>query len=50
MIGSPRYIATRLNGDGTEEIIDPDLPLTEFEETLVLNNGTEISAKIAPKF
>jgi len=46
----PRYIATRLNGDGSETIIDGDLPLTEFEDGRVLNNGAEISARIAPRF
>jgi hypothetical protein len=46
----PRYVATRLWGDGTETVLDGDLQVNSFEESRVLNNGAEITARLAPKF
>src|SRR5665811_1275691 len=47
---STRYIAVRINGDGTESIIDPELPLSGVSYTRVLNGATEISGTISPKY
>ena len=43
-----RFIATRLNGDGTETIIDPDLPLLGPKITRDLSGPGAISARIDP--
>lgn len=47
---STRYIAVRINGDGTETIIDPELPLSEVSYTRKKNAPTEISGVIAPEY
>lgn len=43
-----RYIASRLHGDGTEEILDPDLPLLEPQFTKVLSGPDGMTARVAP--
>lgn len=43
-----RYIATRLNGDGTETMLHPDLPLEEVTIDDVLSGHAGISGKIEP--
>jgi len=43
-----RYIASRLNGDGTEEIIDPDLPLLGPAFTKVFSGPDGMTARIDP--
>lgn len=43
-----RYIAARLNGDGTSTIIDPDLPLISPSFTKVLSGPAGMSATIRP--
>lgn len=43
-----RYIATRLGGNGTEVIIDPDLPLLGPQVTKVLSGPNGLSGKISP--
>lgn len=47
---STRYIAVRINGDGTDTIIDPELPLSNVTYKLVNNGATEISATISPDY
>lgn len=44
-----RYIATRLNGDGTESVIDPECPLTGVTITYHRNAPFEISGHINPE-
>lgn len=44
-----RYIASRLNGDGTETFLNMDLPLTEVEVTDALSAPGAINAKISPE-
>lgn len=43
-----RYLASRLYGDGTEEIIDPDLPLLGPSFTKVLSGPDAMQGRIAP--
>lgn len=43
-----RYYAYRLNGDGTETLLDPDLPLQGVNLTRVLSGPAGHSSKIAP--
>lgn len=43
-----RYIAARMNGDGTATIIDPDLPLQNPALTKVLSGPAGFTATIAP--
>jgi hypothetical protein len=43
-----RYLAYRLNGDGTETLIDPDLPLQDVSLTRVISGPAGMSAKIGP--
>ncbi len=43
-----RYLATRLNGDGTETLLHPDLPLEDVTVEEVLSGDWSISAKIDP--
>lgn len=45
-----RFIATRLNGDGTETHLDPEAPLREVSITEYRNAPTEISASIEPEY
>jgi hypothetical protein len=45
-----RYLATRLNGDGTETLLDPDLPLEEVTIDDVLSGDSGISGKIDPVY
>lgn len=44
-----RYIATRLNGDGTETRLDVDLPLQKPELQLTLNGHGGLKATISPE-
>lgn len=43
-----RYLALRLNGDGTTTLIDPDLPLLRPSLTKVLSGPAGFSARISP--
>jgi hypothetical protein len=43
-----RYSAYRLNGDGTETLLDPDLPLQGAGLTRVVSGPQSIQAKITP--
>lgn len=43
-----RYIAARLNGDGTETILDPELPLLDASMTKVLSGPDGLRAKLSP--
>jgi hypothetical protein len=43
-----RYLAYRLNGDGTETLIDPDLPLSDVSLTRVLSGPAGHSSRISP--
>lgn len=43
-----RYIATRLNGDGTETLVDPDLQLEEVHIDDVISGDDVITGKISP--
>lgn len=43
-----RYLAYRLNGDGTETLLDPDLPLQGVSLTRVLSGPDGHQSKIAP--
>lgn len=45
-----RYLATRLNGDGTETVIDPEVPLSGVSITESRNAPTEISGTISPEY
>jgi hypothetical protein len=44
-----RYIAERLNGDGTGTILDLDVPLSEVEITDSLSDVNALNAKITPE-
>ena len=48
MRGEWRYLAYRLNGDGTETLLDPDLPLQGVSLTRVVSGPAGMSAKIVP--
>lgn len=43
-----RYFATRLNGDGTETLLDMDLPLNEVQIEDVLSGDNSITGSIDP--
>lgn len=45
-----RYLATRLNGDGTETFLDPDVPLEGVEIQEVLSGHSVISGTIDPVY
>lgn len=46
-----RYVATRLNGDGTETVIDPEVPLgSDATFTTNRNAPIEMSASISPEY
>ena len=45
-----RYFATRLNGDGTETLLDPDLPLQDPTIEDVLSGDNSLQAKIEPTY
>jgi len=45
-----RYFATRLNGDGTETVLDMELPLEDVSVEDVLSGHNSISAKIEPTY
>jgi hypothetical protein len=43
-----RYLATRLNGDGTETLLDPDVPLENVQIEEILSGDDSISGTISP--
>ena len=43
-----RYLAYRLNGDGTETLLDPDLPLQGVSMTRVVSGPLGFQARISP--
>ena len=43
-----RYLAYRLNGDGTETLLDPELPLQAVALTEAVSGPTGLTARIAP--
>lgn len=45
-----RYFATRLHGDGTEELLDPDLPLEDVTVEDVLSGQNALSGSIEPSY
>lgn len=45
-----RYMATRLNGDGTETMLDLDLPLEEVSIDDVLSGDQALNGKIEPAY
>lgn len=45
-----RYFATRLNGNGTETLLDMDLPLEDVTIEEVLSGHASISGKISPVY
>jgi hypothetical protein len=45
-----RYFATRLNGDGTETLINPDLPLEDVTIEDVLSGDNALNGKIDPVY
>jgi len=45
-----RYIAERLNGDGTSSILDTTLPLSGVSFTNVLSGPNALQGKIAPEY
>ena len=45
-----RYFATRLNGDGTETMIHPDLPIEEVEIEDVISGHNALSGTIEPTY
>lgn len=45
-----RYFATRLNGDGTETLLHPDLPLEDVSIEQVLSGDNSLEASIAPVY
>lgn len=44
-----RYFATRLNGDGTEDVIAQDIPLADPTVELTLSGATTIAGTISPE-
>lgn len=44
-----RYIATRFNGDGTETIVNPELPLRDCSFTTYRNAPTDLDGAIRPE-
>lgn len=45
-----RYFATRLHGDGTETLLDPDLPLEDVTVEDVLSGHNALSGRIEPAY
>lgn len=45
-----RYLATRLNGDGTETVLDMDLPVEDVSIDDVLSGDQALNAKIEPAY
>ncbi len=45
-----RYFATRLNGDGTETLLDPDLPLENVTIEDVLSGDNAVSGSLSPVY
>lgn len=45
-----RYFATRLNGDGTEDLLDPDIPLDDVEVTDALSGACSLSGTLEPVY
>lgn len=45
-----RYFATRLNGDGTETLLDMDLPIEEVQIEDVLSGDNSITGTIEPAY
>lgn len=45
-----RYFAMRLNGDGTETLLDPDLPLSDVTVEDVVSGHNALSGKIEPTY
>ena len=45
-----RYFATRLHGDGTETLLDPDLPLESVTVEDVLSGDQALNGKIEPVY
>lgn len=45
-----RYFATRLNGDGTETLLDPDLPLENVGIEDVLSGHNSLTTEISPAY
>lgn len=45
-----RYFATRLNGDGTETMLDPDLPISDVGVSDVLSGDDSLTARIEPAY
>ena len=45
-----RYFATRLNGDGTETLLDPDLPLEDVRIETVLSGDNALDGTIEPAY
>ena len=45
-----RYIAQRLNGDGTGKFLDYDLPLNDVAVTETLSSPTRITGKVAAEY
>lgn len=45
-----RYIASRLNGDGTEEFLDFNVPFTGVDFTDVLSGPADFAATLSPEY
>lgn len=45
-----RYLATRLNGDGTETLLDMDLPVEDVQIEDVLSGDQSLTSKIDPTY
>lgn len=45
-----RVLATRLNGDGTETFLDPEVPLSDIQVEPGVNQGTVIAGTITPRY
>lgn len=45
-----RYFATRLNGDGTETLLHPDLPIEDVTVEDVLSGHNALSGKLTPVY
>lgn len=45
-----RYVATRLNGNGTETVLEPDLPLSDVSITKTLSGPDGLSGDLKPEF
>ena len=49
MAGDWRYLAYRLNGDDTETLLHPEVPLSDVQLTITLSGPDELTARIAPE-